>query len=186
MIALPIISGILFGLSLKFNWINAVKAALLCILISTIAVIFAYSKKILQSNQDALLTRYKDKHIDPLISLLNNYNLYTIDGIEWLIDCCNSKKINNNEVSVFKYIKSFFTMIVYPLITLGLGLILKESSIEEVVSFIMLLIELFIMAAVIFTCIKPIISFMLFPDKDIIDYLEDELKYIKTQFNPYE
>ena len=74
----------------------------------------------------------------------------------------------------------FKQCLIYPLITLNLGLVLKESSSEDVISFTLTIISLFAMVAVLLICLKPLVSFILFQNKNIVIDLENELKYIKV------
>lgn len=166
------------SLSLKLNYIVTILS--LVFLILSVMLLWKYTDHCFKRNRDALLAKYKDEHINPLIEILKNYELYTTSGIDWLISCCDNEKNKNSEVPLFKSIKDFFVTLIYPLITLTLGLILKESSSEEVISFTLMFISLFVMIAILLICIKPLVSFILFPDKDIVNYLENELKYIKV------
>lgn len=183
MIAFMLISVTLLLLAVSLKWNNIVVIVFASMVVLSVAVIMVYSDIRFQRNRRALLEKYKTGHIEPLIDLLNSYNLYSADGVTWLIDCCNGKKNKDETFAVFKKIKELFLSVIYPVITLSIGLVLAESTPNEIYSFLGLVIALFIIAAIICMFARPLISFMMFPDKEIVDYLEDELKYVKTQLN---
>lgn len=181
MIVFMFLSMFLFLLSSISGWNNAVKIVLFSVLLLSVIIVWIYTNIMFKKNRNSLLANYRDKHINGLINLLEFYNIHNIEGINWLIECCNGKKTTNNYTNLAKPIKTLFLTIVYPLINLGLGLVLKESTTEEVFTFIVLIIILFIIVAGLIFSLKPIISFVLFPDSNIINYLEDDLQYVKTQ-----
>ena len=119
---------------------------------------------------------YKGKHVEPLCQQLIEYNLYTNSGIEWLIDCCKEQRQRNRDFTILSTIKKYFMSVIYPLITLALGLVLKDSASDDITSFIAVLLVIFIVGGGTILCLQPIALFMLFPDENIVDYLEEDLK----------
>ena len=176
-----IIVTLLFLLAFTLKWGTTVTTVLFSVLLLLVAFVWIHTNRDLKKNRESLLNGYKGKHIEPLCQQLIGYNIYTDNGIEWLIDCCKEQRQRNRDFTLLSTIKIFFMSVIYPLITLALGLVLKDSAADDITSFIAVLIVIFIVGGGTILCLQPIALFMLFPDKNIVDYLEEDLKYIKTQ-----
>lgn len=184
MFAALLISLALYLLPYSLKWNAIVAIVSFSILILSFIIIFIYSDMSFRRNRRVLLDRYKTKHVALLINLLNSYNLYTDDGLTWLVDCCNGKKKKGETfVAKFKLIEDLFISSNCPIIMLCLGLVLAESSRCEIYSFLGGVIAMFLIVVLACICLRSIISFMIFPGKYIIDYLDDDLKYVITQRN---
>ena len=176
-----IIFTLLFLLAFTLKWGTTVTTVLFSVLLLLVAFVWIHTNRDLKKNRESLLNGYKGKHIEPLCQRLIGYNIYTDNGIELLIDCCKEQRQRNRDFTLLSTIKKFFMSVIYPLITLALGLVLKDSAADDITSFIAVLIVIFIVGGGTILCLQSIALFMLFPDKNIVDYLEEDLKYIKTQ-----
>lgn len=136
-----------------------------------------YQKK----NRNLLLQGHKEKHIAPLSQLIKAYGLYTIEGIDWLIECCKEKKDRTKILASVMSVRIFFTSFIYPLITLAIGLALKDTFLNGIIDFLAFTIAVFIGVSLAILFFRPLLSALMFPDEEIVEYLEDDLKYIKTQ-----
>lgn len=181
MIGFLILVLLLLILSSALNWSIAIIISLIILLLMALIIMVVYSNKKFTRNLDALLNKYKNQRIDPLIKLLEKFSLHNNNGIDWLIDCCEGKKNTNDFADTSKSIQNIFLTIVCPLVTLSIGIILKENSADEIISFIIFIIVLFFAVAFFIFFIKPNLSFLLYPDRNIVNYLENDLKYLKTQ-----
>lgn len=173
---LCMLSFALRGRTIKF-------AILFGVLLLLVATAWIYTNRYFKKNRESLLKGHKEKHIEPLCQQLREHNLYTESGIEWLIDCCREKRQRNLDfpTKMISTVKTFFMGAIYPLITLAIGLALKDSTSDDITSFIAVLFVIYLVGVGTILCLQPIVLFMLFPDKNIVDYLEEDLKYIGTQ-----
>lgn len=155
----------------------------LAIMVVDIIFMSIYVNKRQKKERDYLLNEYKKNHINALENLLKKqqYNLYSVESIDWVIDCCRNKSEQNEGLISINKMKKFFTSTIYPIYTLCLGLILKNISTEDAIIFT-IDTSMIVIAVLIFgIMIKPIIIFLIYPEKSIIEYLQSELTYIKTQ-----
>lgn len=160
-----IIVTLLFLLAFALKWGTTVTTVLFSVLLLLVAFVWIHTNRDLKKNRESLLNGYKGKHIEPLCQQLIGYNIYTDNGIEWLIDCCKEQRQRNRDFTLLSTIKKFFMSVIYPLITLALGLVLKDSAADDITSFIAVLIVIFIVGGGTILCLQPIALFMLFPEK---------------------
>lgn len=181
MISLIFLGGLICALflTLKANYILTLSFFCFYSLYSIGIVI--YSNILFNKNRKLLLKNYKESHIEPLNALLRDYNLFTLEGIDWAVDCCKDQRNSNHYTNISKPISRYFMTIVYPIVTLCLGLMLKDISKDDVIVFIGIMIVLFGMGVMSIISLRPAVEFMLFPEKNIVEYMEKDLKYAKTQ-----
>jgi hypothetical protein len=143
------------------------------------------NKKYLEKNQKNgdLLVRHKARIID-LVDLLkhNNYNLYSKESIDWLIDCCES--ILSSKPKWLYFIPGTGVVV---------GIIIAETkNIFQNYLFKLLEerggIQIISMLAVVvlsFLAVDLLVSkcYRLFKGMFIYERLRDDLKYIKTQLS---
>lgn len=178
---LMIIALLLFVLSLFLNWGGIVICTEVFVFILLIVVASILDIKDFQRNRESLLKGYKENHIEPLCQQLKEYKLYTDTGIEWLIDCCKKRTKRSQDFAFAPAVKSFFVTVVYPLITLTLGYLLKDMSVKAISSFAIGLVTILFIGAIAILCLQLVVLFVLFPDTKIVEYLEADLEYIKTR-----
>lgn len=206
-----LISGISTGLFLFFR-IYCIAAIPALIFISLTIFICIYCNNLDKRPSKKKIAEHKKYRTNELIHLLQspNYNLYNIEGINWLLNCCKNIKSERDGYKFFDSIKNFF-IIIFPIITLGLGTIIDktfqlslyyflsndslsnitnedlvkiyDSIIEDILIIYVSVIFFLILFAVIFTALKKLTSSIMFLDKDVVNYLENELEYVKTQLN---
>jgi len=129
------------------------------------------------------IQRYKNYNLDPLINLLNDekYKLYTRQGVDWIIHCCKNK-INGNSIKSFlNATKNFFVVTIYPLITLLIGIFIRDIDINYALVYTS---AIMIMLFFVFVCVRmvePALTEMLYWDKLKYETLCRDLEYIKTQ-----
>ena len=163
-----IIVTLLFLLAFTLTWGTTVTTVLFSVLLLLVAFVWIHTNRDLKKNRESLLNGYKGKHIEPPCQQLIGYNIYTDNGIEWLIDCCKEQRQRNRDFTLLSTIKKFLMSVIYPLITLALGLVLKDSAADDITSFIAVLIVIFIVGGGTILCLQPIALFMLFPDKNTL------------------
>lgn len=131
------------------------------------------------------IENYKRKHINELIKLLkrSQYNLYSQEGIEWLLSCCNNKLSQVEESKIFKSLKAFLITAVYPVITLMLGVLLNKIPVEQIKHYVAITILVLICFYGMFLAISPFLSFLFFSEKMPLQYLQEDLEYIKSQID---
>lgn len=180
LLALTIICLLLFLLGNILHWATVLEVILISLPIMIIAGECIFLNQYRKKNRKDLLADYKEKSVKLLCNQLEEYKLYTDDGIDWLIDCCKEERDKNQQLILWPTMKNAFMGIIYPLITLSLGLALKDSTSNEIISFLAELIAAFLIGSIVILFAKSVVLFMLFPDRDVVNHLESELKYIKT------
>lgn len=125
--------------------------------------------------------KYRKKHVNLLVKMLKSpiYNLYNTNGIDWLIKSCNNKLSQYSNHDSFNATISSMSKIVLPYITvvfpiLANNLPFKTNSILTI-AIALLLISMFVFSIIL---IKFGNSF-LFPEKQIIQQLIEDLEYLK-------
>lgn len=155
------------------TWIMFSFLGIFLAMIIIFSLEFHYEKK----NREDLYQKYKDKKLQPLLDLLqhDDFSLYSLEKVNWLISCCESRldKKNNISASSENFSKYFF-----PIITLLFGVALKEMSSEGAIQGIVLILVGF--AA--FWGVKYIIDEISNPNREVLKFLKTELEYIKTEF----
>ena len=168
---------------LFFNALNFDKLLSLCLLgvdVVMLMILWIQNIQEMRKNKDSLLCGYEEKHIVPLINLLTKYKLLSNTGIDWLIECCQGKKLKSQSFPILSVIKFFFISIIYPTMNLALGLILKDSDSKTITTFIIKLVVVYIAGGLAILAMQPFALFVMFPDKSIVECLEENLKYIKS------
>lgn len=149
--------------------------SLIAIIIDIIGI-FIYEKIKSHKQIDARIQNYKTNKIDKLTDLLkeHTYNLYSIEGITWLINCCEKNIEPKQSVPLGSTI--------FPILTLAFGVILKDMPMDDVISMTTALIIIIVLVVLLqkyaFSYICEIVQN---PDKDLYKYLKNELEYILIQ-----
>lgn len=160
-----------------------IQAACAALLVIQTMVLGLYTYKRDKKNRAALFTAYKERRIDGLVGLLkaSKYNLYSVEGIEWLVECCKNKPLHNEGFKAVSSAKHFLISAVFPVITLCLGLVLKETETADLIEFIVLALILMAFLFFLYLILKPAVIYLIYPQREAVNFLQDELGYIKTQ-----
>lgn len=163
----------------KFNYIFWIS--LVTFVIDTVWIIW-YGKKKEKANLDDRINSYKRERIGSLVDLLKkqDFNSYSIEGIEWLIICCNEKIVTNYAVPFLSSIKST----IFPICTLAYGVVIANMNQAMIVQVTIALILLIILLAVLGQQLFiPIFASITYPDNNKYIRLKEDLEYIKTQYS---
>ncbi len=148
------------------------------IIIDTI-VMLIYEKRKQTKNIDNQITNYNEYVIKKLIELLKQeqFNLYTLEGLDWMIKCCQEHIESKKETT------SLISTAIFPVFTLAYGVAINSMSTEEIAlittAFIILIIILNILYKYV---ICELVELIQNPDKSLYLSLKNELEYIKIQF----
>lgn len=129
---------------------------------------------------------YKNNRINNLINLCSDskFNLYNKKGIEFLMLMCDKKL--NEETSISSLAKSisfFFNKFLYPMFAFVGGLVISDiHDINYIISISIQTIGLIVICFCLYNAVKPVIYSFIYPDKDILENLHDDLEYIKLDF----
>lgn len=180
--AIYVLQSILF-LFIKALSTSKIYFASMLIVIVLGGIDYYFLERKVKKNTSKYFNQHKETVTDAVVQLLKSkkYNFYSNKKVSWLIDCCNKQKSNNN-YSKFVYSLKSISNIVLPIITLFIGAALGNLDTETMIYLFVIALSIIIIGIVIYLFINPIFSFILFPDKECIDYLIDELEYIKTEF----
>lgn len=186
-IIFSVFTGIYILQSILFLFIKVLSTSKIYLASMLIIIVFGgvdyyFLAQKVKKNTSKYINQHKEIITDAIVQLLKNpkYNFYSNKKVDWLIDCCNEKK-NNNNFSKFIYSLKSISNIVLPIITLFIGAALGNLDTETMIYLFVIVLLIIVICIVIYLFINPIFSFILFPDKECIDYLVDELKYIKTE-----
>lgn len=177
MIVALIVSTIVLSISAMLQRFNIITIISLLILIIDIIYMVIYIKKTENQRVAEKVLNYKNTKISPLVDLLNSdiYNLYTVEGLDWLIEYCSAE---TNKTAF----KISIQGIVFPFITLAYGVILNNLNLTEIVVISITFICILLTVIMLGKMVQPIVDDIMYPDKTKYSCLKSELEYIKTQF----
>lgn len=171
-----LISCITFSIYAMLQVLNVITFISLVVFISDIIYMSLYVRKIERTSLSEKVQNYKETKISPLIELLkaDTYNLYTLEGINLLIECCivEPKKLE---------FKISFQNIVLPFITLAYAGIINNLSLSEIMPISITFIALLLLVIMSGMAVQPIIDYITNPDKTKYAQLKSELEYIRSQ-----
>lgn len=126
---------------------------------------------------------YKENNIKGLEKLLRSpdYGLCDEGGIDWLITCCKDKLEKTSKADPFGGLGQFILTGILPFITLGISMIFKDSSSENLATILVSLVGILLLAFIGSALIKSIVLALLYPNQNTISQLQDDLQYIKMQ-----
>ena len=130
------------SLLFRLEIISIVSFSILLVLL--LGMIRFYDKD-MKNNRELFTQNHIDKHIQPLIRQLKFNKLYTKAGIDWLIDCCEKDIENHKNNILISRVSKLFMSVIYPMFNLILGLILKDSTLQDNIWFLAWLIIIFLM-----------------------------------------
>lgn len=172
-------------LCLSLNTQKALTITAFILMLASLAAIAVYAGLRNRNQREQRRREYKENRIEGLIRLLKSpeYNLYDEESVDWLIACCKNKRANNEGYQILQTGKRFFSMVLFPIITLCLGLILKDLSTKEILFFAGFCGAVLLFLFGIAVMIQPAFTYLMDPDQTVNRYLEDELGYIRTQIH---
>ena len=147
-------------------------------------VFFVYAYRVSKKGNLEWMKSYKNNSIINLILLLKHedFNFYSIKKIDWLIKCCDV------ELSCEKWwkgglsaIKVGLLTVLYPIITLILGAIINNFSVDILLRIAFIILYVFILLCILFFPFYIIYKTRNSRDRKI-RILKQELEYIKLDF----
>lgn len=175
---------VLFASSLSILCFSILKIYLFGFLVSSAIimidtiVMLIYEKRKQSKIIDNQIANYKEG-VKELIELLKQeqFNLYTLDGLDWMIKCCQEHIESKKETA------SLISTAIFPVFTLAYGVAINSMSTEEIAvittAFIILIIILNILYKYV---IYELVELIQNPDKSLYLSLKNDLEYIKIQF----
>jgi hypothetical protein len=185
LVILPIVNYLVFFIFSMLKFKILIVAIPFVLMVLSFLALYIYVEKRDKKNLNELLQNYRDDKIKPIEELLKkeNYNLYSISGIDWLINNCKEKYSNNIGLSILYTIKNFFITAIYPIITLAIGIVISNNDTNIAIKYSMLVIAMSIAILGFWMIIKPFFTEIIFIDKIKYEILCKNLEYIKTQIN---
>lgn len=155
---------------------NLVFGCAIVVMILDCIYMVVYTAKVEKDDLENKAALYRENKIYPLIQLLQaqTYNLYSKEGIDWLLNCCKEETPKS-----FRFVS--LQSIVFPFITLAFGVIINKASLSEVISITISLIGLLLLVVIEGKAIQPILDVIIYPDKIKYACLQKQLEYIRTQ-----
>jgi membrane protein implicated in regulation of membrane protease activity len=176
MFVLLFISAVICAIQIMLSNYNITMMLSLVVVIVDSICMAKYIRKIENEGISDKVQNYKELKINCIVELLKSdiYNLYSLEGINWLIECCTP------EINKSAYIISLQGLI-FPVITLAYAVILNNLSLNEIVSISITFIGILVMIVILGNGLQPILDEILYPDKTKYKRLKTELEYIKSQ-----
>lgn len=183
-IALIVAALVIFELiGFKVIVINCLNIGLMVsfVVLAIILYILLLCKIKRENKSINFLELHKNKVTDKIIELLfsEKYKDY-LENIEWMIECCNRKLNKRSTYDDFIALVKYLIGLVLPLITLALGILVKDFSVEDLFYYFALLFIGFILLSLFSSVLIPLARYIDFPDKKCLEYLKEELEFIKS------
>lgn len=170
---------LLLSVCIKIAWLTFISFGM--IIVSEI-IANVYINIIDRKSKREKAKNYVKNHINEVVILLkkDDFNMYSDDKLDWLINSSKSKIENNNVTVGINKIITFSNSIIIPTLLLCFSIILNKANAQE---FFAVTIGLFFILFLLFISISSIgsvIYTILFPKKHYIELLIDDLEYIKV------
>lgn len=183
-IALIVAALVIFELiGFKVIVINCLNIGLMVsfVVLAIILYILLLCKIKRENKSINFLELHKNKVTDKIIELLfsEKYKDY-LENIEWMIECCNRKLNKRSTYDDFIALVKYLIGLVLPLITLALGILVKDFSVEDLFYYFALLFIGFILLSLFSSVLILLARYIDFPDKKCLEYLKEELEFIKS------
>lgn len=183
-IALIVAALVIFELiGFKVIVINCLNIGLMVsfVVLAIILYILLLCKIKRENKSINFLELHKNKVTDKIIELLfsEKYKDY-LENIEWMIECCNRKLNKRSTYDDFIALVKYLIGLVLPLITLALGILVKDFSVEDLFYYFAILFIGFILLSLFSSVLIPLARYIDFPDKKCLEYLKEELEFIKS------
>lgn len=181
---------LLIGTSVGFLVLIFMKHIILAaisilILVADIIAMMKYSDKHWKKTNMESMQKYKERKIDELIKLLKKPEvmLYGEKEINWLLNMCESAiNDNKNGSSFLNPIKTFFSMLIYPIIGAVAAIVVKDMNSNDIVKIAALTIGLLVEIFVIFYMLYPMVDDYLNRNKKLIKAFKEDLQYILIKY----
>ncbi|MBU5676822.1 hypothetical protein KQI88_10365 [Alkaliphilus sp. MSJ-5] len=177
---ITIIIGIAaLGIMLIFHDITMVYIVTWAILICIGIIVFKNVTKESIANYSNNLVEY-NKKLDSLRNTLKNeFNLYSVEKIEILINACN-EELNKKELSnkLFEPLVKVFTHAILPVIAFVLGLAVEKVNFIYVIEYSILIIFIIVYLTGFYYMVYPPFETIINKERYIIKSLRDELNDI--------
>lgn len=126
---------------------------------------------------------YKEKRIDTLMDLLKKeeIDMYDNEAIGWLIEMSDNYVGKHTRDNVFDPIKSYFIMIIYPIICATSAIVASDMKVDDVVSIAILIIGVLIELFAIGFVIYPIVKDFMNRNNIMAETFKEDLQYIRVK-----
>lgn len=150
------------------------------ILLIDIIVMMKYSDTHWKKTNMESMKNYKEEKIDGIIKLLKDerIDMYDEKSIKWLINTCNAICENTEKSKFLNPIKTFFSMIVYPIIAAVAAIVIKDMNPNEILKIATLVVGILTELFAMFYMIYPIVDEHLNKKNKMIEIFKDDLEYI--------
>lgn len=138
--------------------------------------LYRYRGKIRKNRMEEEIQKYKDSNITPLLKMLKSeiYQLYSIAGVNQLIEFCIDKFQKELKLSVPQIISSLCG-------TAFIGYIGTKVGID-IIQITLIMMSVLIAAFILLKCAEiGLNDYIMHPDKNVYCKLKEDLEYIKVQ-----
>lgn len=137
---------------------------------------------VLKCRKTITLETYQDNHIVALQKLLTEHQFDHIKWIDYFIDLCEDEKNHHKEnTSILSLLSFFITASSFVIANRSFGGWEQLSQNEQWIAVILFLTILFTIGSTVI-CLKPLLEWFFFPQKNLIESFEEDLKYLKTLY----
>lgn len=179
MLGIALLSSFYISFVAIFNVKKIPFLIALIILISDIIICHKYESNKDSKEIDQRISEYHSGNIEKLIKLLkdNMYNLYTIEGVDWLITSCERHlKEKSNVPGIVA------SSLITSVIAIAQTIVLRQLDINTIILYIVGAIILMLIFQIANKYVfKQIIEVVDNPYKGIYSSLKSDLEYIKIQ-----
>lgn len=128
---------------------------------------------------------YKEKKIDKLIDLLKKeqIEMYDNKSINWLIEMSDNYVSKHSKDNVFDSIKSYFIMIIYPIICATATIVARNLEVDDVVSIAILLVGVLTQLFAIGFVVYPMVKNFMNRNNIMAETFKEDLQYIVLKMN---
>lgn len=131
------------------------------------------------TNMDSM-EKYKEEKIDRIINLLKDerIDMYDKKSIKWLIRMCNVILKKSEKIIFLNPIKTFFSMIIYPIIAAVAAIVIKDMNPNDILKIATLVVGILTVIFAMFFMIYPSIDEYMNKKNKMIETFKDDLEYI--------
>jgi len=179
MLIVLIASAIGFLGFILFGKIILAAISVIVLLIDTIVMMKYSDTHWKKANLDSM-KKYKEIKIDGITKLLKDerIDMYDEKSLKWLINTCNMIRENTEKSKFLNPIKTFFSMIIYPIIAAVAAIVIKDMNSNDILKIATLVVGMLTEIFAIFYMIYPTVDEYLNKKKKMIETFKDDLEYI--------
>lgn len=161
-------------------------SAVVFVLIGALLLIWSHiSNKKIEKHHVEFLDNYRYKHTKELTKILKSfkYDLYSTEGIEWLIRVCQKKLDAYDKRDSSNKFGDFLSKIVIPVFSIVFASFADklQPSVKIALSIVIIMALIWMFAVSKMRSRSIITPSSLFSDKAIVQQLLDDMEYIKVQ-----